>query len=113
LDEVRPRCFRLARLVFGANDDTVAAVLSDIVADGGSEIKRRNPEGGADFDDTPRLEGTAKLVAELRLVAVQRHELVAAKLLDLFFTGCVQLLQTARLKFYESRSLCIALGMQR
>src|SRR5262249_26791953 len=55
----------------------VAAVLAEVVSHGGREVERGDAEGGAGLHDPARAERTAELVAELRLVAVERDELVA------------------------------------
>jgi hypothetical protein len=65
--------------VFSPDHHTVAAG-GDIVANGRSQIERRNSEGCADLDDVARIGGTAKLIAKLGLVAVERVEFVAQKL---------------------------------
>ena len=86
MKRLRPASSKWARaarafvgLVFGADHHAVAARRRDIVAHGGGEIERRHAVGRADLDDAPRIAGAAELVAELGLVAVERHQLVAAK----------------------------------
>jgi hypothetical protein len=66
---------------------------ADIVAHGGGEIERRDPMGCADLDDPPRIAGAAELIAELRLVAVERDQLVGAKSLDLILRGRMRALR--------------------
>src|SRR5581483_5522522 len=85
LREMRPRGFSLGRLIFGGDHHAIAAGGVDVVPDGGGEIKRRDTERRADLHDPARIGRAAKLIAELRLVAVERDELVAEKSLELAF----------------------------
>jgi len=81
------------RLVLGADHHTVAAGSSDVVSDGGSQIERRNPVGGADLDDPPSIDGPAELVAKLGFITVEREEFIAQKCLGssgLIFRGSIR-----------------------
>ena len=77
--EMRPCRTCLVRLVFGADHLAGTARRVDGVAQRRGEIERRHPPRGAGLDNPARLAGTAKLVAEFRLVAVERDQLVAPK----------------------------------
>src|SRR5260370_1170891 len=74
---------RLRRLVFGADPHAVAAGSADIVAHRGGEIERRDPVGGAGFDDPAGVARPAELIAELGLVAIEGDQLVTTKGLEL------------------------------
>src|SRR5260370_13650954 len=69
-------------LILGANITTPLPPRASIVAYRRRQVERRDAVGGADLDDQPGVVGAAELVAELRLVAVQRHQFVAQEILD-------------------------------
>jgi hypothetical protein len=111
LREIRPRRFRLARLIFGADDDPVAAARPDIVAHGGGEIERRDAIGRADLDNAARLGRAAQLIAEICLVAIERDELVAQELFELVLVRRIRP-RTPCLELPEHRDLRVAPGVQ-
>src|SRR4030081_3555819 len=109
---MRPRRGCLAGLVFGAAHHAVAAGGIDIVAHGGREIERRNPVGCADLDNPARIICAAKLVAEFRLVAIERDKLVAEKGPGLLRRGRRRLSDPAGVEASHRRGLLVASGMQ-
>jgi hypothetical protein len=70
--EMRPCGVSLLGLVFGADHHTVASASTDIVAHRSGQIERRDTVGSSNLDNSAGVDGTAELVAELRLVAIQR-----------------------------------------
>jgi hypothetical protein len=90
IDDVAEPCFRemilcgfcLFGFVLGADHQPATATGPHIVAHGRCQIERRNPKGGADLDNSPNVARPAKLIAERRLVAIQRHQFIASELLD-------------------------------
>ena len=84
----------------------------DVVAHRRGEIERRNPIGRADLDNPVRIAGTAELVAELRLVTVERDELVAAKSPDLIVVGRIRILGPLRVVVRHRVDLRVASGVQ-
>src|SRR6202789_4102543 len=68
--------------ILGADDHAAAAGNADIVAHRGSEIQRRNAIGRTSLNDPACIAGAAELIAEFRLVTIERDKFVAAKRLD-------------------------------
>src|SRR5882672_2838142 len=110
--EMRPCRACLVGLVFGADHHAVAAAGADIVARGCREIERRDRVGCADLDDPARIICAAKLVAELRLVTIERDKLVAEKGPGLLRRRRLRLPGPTGIEAPHRRGLLVASGMQ-
>ena len=113
--EMRPCRSCLLGLVLRADYHALAAGSTKVVAQGGSQINRRDAISRADLDDPAGIDSPAKLIAELGLVAVERVELVAQK--GLGSSGLILWRSTDRpitliVVVADSRVLRIALYMQ-
>ena len=106
LREMFPRGLGFLGLVFGADDDAFAAAGPQVVAHRRGQVERRDAVGRADLDDAAGVVGAAELVAELGLVAIQRHQLVAAECLDAGRVAFRRVMNSHRL------ALLVAPGMQ-
>src|SRR5216683_6123960 len=100
--EMRPCRACLVCLVFGADHYAIAAAGVDVVAQGCREIEGREPVGCADLDDPARIICAAKLVAELRLVTIERDKLVAEKGPGLLLPQAAALARSAGLRSVAS-----------
>ena len=70
------RCLHLLRLVFGTDHDAAATRSTHIVPHRRSQVERRDAIGSADLDDQASVDGPAEVVAELRLIAIKRIDLI-------------------------------------
>ena len=88
------------------------ALTSAHVNESEREGRLRELAGRAGFDDSARIGRTTELIAEFRLVTVERDQFVAAKDLDLFCRGWMRVVIPAGLITVNRGNLLVASGVQ-